>query len=71
MSRRHACLRIEADGLGASIVDVGSTNGTLLGGSPIDGRRALADGDLIQVGAAELAFRSWLGGAPATERIRR
>ena len=72
VSRSHACIRIDGDGHRASIEDLGSTNGTLLRGAPISARVALGDGDIIQIGAAELVFRAWPGGKPpATERIRR
>jgi DNA-binding winged helix-turn-helix (wHTH) protein len=72
VSRRHACIRVDAEGQTASIEDLGSTNGTFIQGSAVSGRASLADGDAIQIGSAELTFRAWSGGkAPATERIRR
>jgi DNA-binding winged helix-turn-helix (wHTH) protein len=72
VSRNHACIRIDGDGHHASIEDLGSTNGTFLRGLPIVARAALRDGDIIQIGAAELVFRAWPGGKPpVTERIRR
>ena len=72
VSRRHACIRIDGNAHRASIEDLGSTNGTLVCGSPISARVVLGDGDVIQIGAAELVFRAWPGGKPpVTERIRR
>jgi DNA-binding winged helix-turn-helix (wHTH) protein len=72
ISRRHACLRIGGAGHDVSIEDLGSTNGTIVHGSAIAARTTLSDGDLIQIGAAELTFRAWSDGkTPATERIQR
>ena len=50
VSRQHA--RIEADGSGHVLVDLGSPNGTTLNGVPVRGREALEPGDLIGVAAA-------------------
>ena len=49
-SRRHAILRSDADGV--SIMDLGSTNGTLVNGVelPPNSRRMLKNGDAITVG---------------------
>jgi S1-C subfamily serine protease len=49
VSARHAVLEWEE---GTWFVqDLGSTNGTLLNGTPLEGRRPLEDGDRIQLGA--------------------
>ena len=53
----------------AEVEDLGSTNGTFVAGVPIDGPTPLRDGDVIQVGTAELTFRAW--NDRPTERIRR
>lgn len=53
VSRRHAEVRREDDGYW--IVDLGSTNGTVLNGQPVE-RAALHDGDLITIGATEIVF---------------
>jgi pSer/pThr/pTyr-binding forkhead associated (FHA) protein len=51
-SARHA--RVEAQRDGLWIIDLGSTNGTLVNGDRIDGRRRLRDGDVVKVGDTEL-----------------
>jgi len=55
VSRRHA--RIQVDGEGATLEDLGSKNGTLLNGQPVRGRERLRDGDQIEVGRASMTFR--------------
>ena len=51
ISRQHA--RIFQDGEDMWIEDLGSTNGTFVNGSPVD-RRALNDGDKIQIGTTTI-----------------
>jgi pSer/pThr/pTyr-binding forkhead associated (FHA) protein len=53
VSRRHAELRREGDD--HVLVDLGSTNGTLVNGRPIE-RVRLSSGDRIEVGATVLLF---------------
>jgi DNA-binding winged helix-turn-helix (wHTH) protein len=68
VSRKHARVRI--DGAHRAVVeDLGSTNGTFVGGVSIQGPAPLGDGDVIKVGETELTFRAWLD--RPTERIRR
>ena len=56
MSRRHAVFaRLAA---GWSVTDVGSTNGTLVNGEPIDAPRPLFSGDEIQFGDTRLIYHS-------------
>jgi DNA-binding winged helix-turn-helix (wHTH) protein len=55
VSRRHA--RILIDGAGAFLEDLGSKNGTLLGGRKIGSPSRLADEDLITIGPASMIFR--------------
>ena len=55
VSRRHAEVRQQGDGW--VIVDLGSTNGTRVNGSPVTERR-LQDGDAITVGDAALRFEA-------------
>jgi DNA-binding winged helix-turn-helix (wHTH) protein len=55
VSRRHA--RIVIDGSGALLEDLGSKNGTLLGGRRIETPARLADEDLITIGPASMIFR--------------
>ncbi len=49
VSSRHAELRIVGDR--HVLVDLGSTNGTLVNGVMLDGERALQDGDVVTFGA--------------------
>lgn len=55
VSRRHA--EVRPGGGGWSVVDLGSTNGTRVNGSPVKERR-LVDGDTITVGDASLRFEA-------------
>ena len=55
VSRRHAVIRI-ADGA-ATLEDLGSKNGTFVGGRRIDETTALSDGDRIQIGSEVMTFR--------------
>ena len=53
-SRRHARLIAEAGVV--EIEDMGSSNGTLLNGKPVD-RRMLRDGDRVEIGQTVIVFR--------------
>lgn len=55
ISRRHA--RIVVTGLEATIEDLGSRNGTKVGGQAITGRTGLREGNRIQVGDATMTFQ--------------
>lgn len=54
-SRRHA--QIDVDGEGASLTDLGSTNGTQVNDRTVVARQDLRDGDRVQVGSTVLVFR--------------
>jgi len=54
VSRRHA--RIVVDRGRATIEDLGSKNGTFVGGLPIDSPTELVDGDRITIGPAVLQY---------------
>jgi pSer/pThr/pTyr-binding forkhead associated (FHA) protein len=54
VSRRHAQVTLE--GGTAAIEDLGSTNGTRVGGQPIVGKTALAPGDKLSFGGYEMTF---------------
>jgi DNA-binding winged helix-turn-helix (wHTH) protein len=56
VSRRHA--RIVIAETTATVEDLGSKNGTYVGGEPVSAPRALNDGDEIRVGPVTLMFRS-------------
>ena len=55
VSRQHANITVSATG--ATIEDMGSKNGTFVGGERITSRRTLSDGDEISVGPARMMFR--------------
>ena len=61
VSRLHA--RIQVRGREASVEDLGSKNGTFVGGQPVSAPRNLKDGDEVRVGPVALTFRV----APATD----
>jgi DNA-binding winged helix-turn-helix (wHTH) protein len=69
VSRRHALIKIAAGQ--ASIEDLGSKNGTFVGGRRIDGSRSLGDGDIIGVGSLTLTITALLPpGSTQTEPNR-
>lgn len=53
-SRQHAQIELEPQGIWV-ITDLGSTNGTLVNGAPVQ-RRGLQDGDRIVLGVTEFLF---------------
>jgi DNA-binding winged helix-turn-helix (wHTH) protein len=55
LSRRHA--RIIVTGTGATIEDLGSKNGTLVNGHPVEHRVALEENDEIQLGSVAVTYR--------------
>jgi hypothetical protein len=57
VSLRHAELDWDPATTTFFLGDLGSTSGTLRNGEPIDGRVALAHGDVIAVGRTELRFK--------------
>jgi DNA-binding winged helix-turn-helix (wHTH) protein len=59
VSRRHA--RILVRGRAARLEDLGSKNGTFLGGQRLDGSADLAEGDEISIGGARFIFRAACG----------
>lgn len=72
VSRRHACIRVPADGepRGATIDDLNSTNGTYVDGRRVTKRQPLENGDRIKVGGATLVFRAWQDAHAPTKRVR-
>jgi DNA-binding winged helix-turn-helix (wHTH) protein len=62
VSRRHA--RIVVSSEGATLEDLGSKNGTYLGGRRLESPAALADGDEIRLGSVSLTFRLSPGTGP-------
>jgi len=55
VSRRHARILVSADGV--VLEDLGSKNGTFLGGGRLTGPVALSEGDVIGLGSVRLVFR--------------
>jgi DNA-binding winged helix-turn-helix (wHTH) protein len=68
VSRHHARITIGAEG--AILEDLGSKNGTMLNGEPIEGATPLADGAAIVLGATALKFRLFRA-AGSTETVTR
>jgi DNA-binding winged helix-turn-helix (wHTH) protein len=66
VSRRHA--RIVVTGEGATLTDLGSKNGTLLGGRRIGEQTRLDDGDEIRIGPALMVFCAAGAGSTRTGR---
>jgi DNA-binding winged helix-turn-helix (wHTH) protein len=72
VSREHVRISVESAAGRVVLEDVGSTNGTVVNGSPAETPVTLADGDVIEIGSVELRFRVWAGEKQAeTERIPR
>jgi DNA-binding winged helix-turn-helix (wHTH) protein len=72
VSRNHARIRIDSVSRRVVLEDLGSTNGTFLAGSRIQGEVALASGDEVTIGTVDLTIRLWNADTvPATKRIRR
>ena len=66
VSRQHA--RIVVTGGRATLLDLGSKNGTQLGGQRASGQVELADGDEIRIGPALLVFCAAGAGSTRTQR---
>lgn len=62
ISRRHARIRIS--GASATLEDLGSKNGTFLGGEKVSGSVALTNGDEISLGSVSFRFRTFRGAVP-------
>lgn len=54
VSRRHCAVVVEPEGV--FVEDLRSRNGTFVNGNRIEGRVALADGDMVRIGSLELKF---------------
>jgi pSer/pThr/pTyr-binding forkhead associated (FHA) protein len=55
-SRRHA--EIVATAGGHAVRDLGSTNGTLRNGAPVESDVPLEDGDVLELAGARVVYRS-------------
>ena len=60
VSRRHARILVSADR--ASIEDLGSRNGTFVGGERVRTSTPLSDGDEIRLGSVVIRFRMFTAG---------
>lgn len=70
VSRRHA--RIVVTGAEVHLEDLGSSNGTFVGGRRISAPHRLAHGDVIELGSTAMTFRIWSDEhPPKTERLKR
>ena len=67
VSRRHAWIVL--DGKGVRLEDLGSKNGTIVGGRRLEGPRALRDGDRFMIGGLTLTYRSAATGATTDTEI--
>jgi hypothetical protein len=56
VSRRHA--EVRRSGNGFSVVDLGSTNGTMINGVRISGEHRLQDGDIVSIGSTHVRFEA-------------
>jgi len=56
VSRRHAVVQDSPGGF--RVRDLGSTNGTRVNEEPLDGDRALCDGDVVDLGGCRVVFRA-------------
>src|SRR4051812_44108238 len=70
VSRRHA--RFTAQGGGAAVEDLGSTNGTYVNEQPINSPRTLNPGDKVRVGLTvlELRTRQQVAARPSAVQVR-
>lgn len=74
VSRRHARIQVSLDaasGAGeATIEDLNSTNGTLVGGQRVSGVVRLRDGDVLTLGPEKLVYRTRATVDAPTKRVR-
>jgi len=72
VSRRHARIRVPADGdeRGVTIEDLSSTNGTYVQGRRVTGEIRLENGDRIRMGHATLVFRERKAADAPTKRVK-
>ena len=72
VSRRHASIRLDSGAKSALLQDLGSTNGTVVNGSPVVTPTPLNDGDLVTLGSVDVRVRlARSDSLPETQRIRK
>jgi DNA-binding winged helix-turn-helix (wHTH) protein len=69
VSRHHA--RITLDVAGASLEDLGSKNGTFVGGKPVAGAVSLRDGDRLEFGKVVVIYREASAGLSTATQLSR
>lgn len=69
VSRRHA--RLVVDEAGAVLEDLGSKNGTTIGGAVLAGAVTLCNGDSFACGQVSLTYRESSAGMPTATQTRR
>ena len=67
VSRRHARIVLHGDRI--TLEDLGSKNGTRIGGRTVVGRCKLSDGDEIQFGEVDAVFREAVSNQPTTTQL--
>lgn len=65
VSRQHARIQIEEHA--ATLVDLGSKNGTHVGDARVTTATPLADGDVVRFGSIAVTFRAWTSTPTRTE----
>ena len=68
VSRHHARIIVRGDQ--ATVEDLGSKNGTFVGGQPVDAPLPVNDGDEIRIGTVTMTLRRFTGVSTQTARIR-
>jgi DNA-binding winged helix-turn-helix (wHTH) protein len=72
VSRRHARITVHGAARRVTLEDLGSTNGCLVRGTPVQGPVVLSDGDALTIGSVELKVYLWnTDHAAETKRIPR
>jgi pSer/pThr/pTyr-binding forkhead associated (FHA) protein len=68
ISRKHANVKREPDGK-FYLEDLGSRNGSLLNGQPVQGTILLQDGDLLTLGTTEIEFHAPVEAPPSSPDV--
>lgn len=72
VSREHARISVDSAARRVTLEDLGSTNGTVIGGAALAGPVELHDRDELEIGSVRLVFRAWMDEQSArTERVER
>jgi DNA-binding winged helix-turn-helix (wHTH) protein len=72
VSRRHARIRVDSGRQRLTLDDLGSSNGTFLGGSRVEHEVELADGAVVKFGSVQTTLHLWNSASTSeTRRIAR